>query len=317
MSKIVSILIPVYKSERYIEECLRSVFEQTYENIEYILINDATPDNSMAIVYKIIEKYPNRKPFVKIFENEINQGVAYTRNLLINNAIGDYIYFVDSDDFIDKNAVETLLLTAEKEQADIARCNYYKYKDGKNKAIIRKDYKYKDKIQDCLSNDVGMTSLWLLLIRRSLFTRNGLSFPSNINGCEDFLMTIKLFYYANKIADTPNVLYYYRLDNCNSITQQESIFRSDSCNAINEIMLFLKEKKIYDQYNNLCLRLKFTAKQHFLINKSIRDIDKYISTFPESNSYYKQLPYSKKQKLMFFLAEHNQTTLLRLLFKLF
>lgn len=314
MEKKVSILIPIYKAEQYIEECLVSILEQTYEYIEYVLVNDATPDHSIEIVNQILIKYPLRSPFVKIINNTSNLGIANTRNILLNNATGDYIYYIDSDDFIEPDTIEKFVLTAENGAADIVRCNYYKLKNGKAESITRKLSNTKEqKIVSCLSTENQMNSLWLLFIRRSLFTDNNLSFPNNINACEDYLMTIKLFYYANKIVDIPEPLYYYRLDNQASVTHQKRIFHTNACNAINEVILFLKEKHIYENNKEYCLRLMFTTKQHFLINKSIRDVDKYIKTFPESNSYYKYYQYSKKQKILFFLAEHKLKILIKII----
>ena len=121
MKTKVSILIPIYKAEQYIEECLQSVFEQTYDNIEYILVDDASPDHSIDIVNQTIRKYQEKSQSVKIIINKKNLGIAKTRNILLNNATGDYIYFVDSDDFIKNNTIELFVSTALKENADIVR----------------------------------------------------------------------------------------------------------------------------------------------------------------------------------------------------
>ena len=310
----VSILIPIYMAERHISECIQSVFEQTYDNIEYIIVNDASPDHSIEIVNQISNKYPHRKQFVKIINNTKNFGIAQTRNILIENATGNYIYFVDSDDYIEKNAIEVFVNTAVKENADIVRCNYYNLKEGKSNPVIRKFDKTEDFVANSISYDYDMKSLWVLFVRRTLFTENRLSFPNHINGCEDFLMTVKLFYYANIIVDIPNLLYHYRQYEGTSLTKQKNSFYSDTCNAVSEIILFLKDKHLFEKHKDLCLRLMFTAKQHYLINKSIRDINKYINTFPESNSCYKLYKYNKKQTILFFLAEHKLTILIKLIY---
>lgn len=317
MKAKVSILIPIYKAEQYIEKCLQSVFEQTYDNIEYILVDDASPDHSIDIVNQIIKRYQGRSQSVKIIKNKGNLGIATTRNILINNATGDYIYFVDSDDFIQNNTIELFITTALKENADIVRCNYFNYENETCNPVIRESNNNReDMVAKCLSSENSMNSLWLLFIRRSIFTDNGLIFPNNINGCEDHLMTIKLFYYASKIVDIPEPLYYYRLDNQSSVTQQKSYFHTNACNAINEIIIFLKEKHLYEKNKEYCLKLMFTTKQHFLINKSIRDVNKYINTFPESNSCYKYYAFNKKQKFLFFLAEHKLKLLIKIISKL-
>lgn len=316
MKTKVSILIPIYMAEKYIEKCLQSVFEQTYDNIEYILVDDASTDHSIDIVDQTIKKYHKNSQSVKVITNKKNLGIAQTRNILLNNATGDYIYFVDSDDYIENNTIEIFVTTALKENADIVRCNYFKYKNGTCNPVIRESCNDgEDMVTNCLSTESSMKSLWLLFIRRSIFTDNHLKFPNNINGCEDYLMTIKLFYFASKIVDIPEPLYYYRLDNQSSVTQQKYYFHTNACNAINEVILFLKEKHIYENNKEYCLRLMFTTKQHFLINKSIRDVDKYIKTFPESNSCYKYYHFNKKQKILFFLAEHKLKMLIKIISK--
>jgi glycosyltransferase involved in cell wall biosynthesis len=304
----VSILVPIYKSEKYIEECLISLFEQTYQNIEYILVNDATPDNSMDIVEQTICKYPYRSDSVIIINNVTNLGVADTRNILLNKATGDYIYYVDSDDFIQLDTIATLVTIAHDNKADIVRCNFNSYIDNEPIPITRKPIekdKNGDYLRDCLANETGMNALWLLLIRRALIIDHDLSFSKGINGCEDFLMTIKLLYFANVIVDTPLALYYYRSDNIVSITHNEAIFRNDYIKAVCEIKSFLTEKGIYDRYTNELQNLMFISKQKFLLNKAIRYIDKYINTFPESNNCYKSYNYSLKEKILFFLANHR------------
>lgn len=316
MSTKVSILIPVYKSEKYIERCLISVFSQTYSNIEYIIVDDASPDKSMEIAYRIVDRYPQRKTSVHIIKNERNFGIAYTRNILLNNSTGDYIYFVDSDDFIDLQAIEIFVTIAKEKNSDIVRCNYYSFNNGGAVAVTRKpitdNYDY---IRDCL-NDETMNSLWLLFIRKRIINDYCLIFPQDINGCEDLLMTIKLFYHANIITETHHPLYYYRQDNDDSITHDERTFKTNFCLAVKEILSFLKDNKIYENYKTEILRLMFVSKQNYLLSKDIRDIDKYVNTFPESNSIYKTLNYNRKEKTLFYLAEHNHTFLLKIAIKL-
>lgn len=312
MSIKVSILIPVYKSEKYIEECLCSVFEQTYDNIEYIIVDDASPDNSMNIIIRTIKKYPQRDSSINIIKNERNFGIAYTRNILLNNSTGEYIYFVDSDDLIESNTIETFVAIAQENDADIVRCNYFNYIKKEAHAIIRKPIKERtDYIKDCLADET-MNSLWLLFIRKRIITDHFLFFPEGINGCEDILMTIKLFYYANTITETPLPLYYYRLDNDESITHNEGVFKTYFILAVKEIVSFLKEKNIYEQYKKEILKLMFVSKQNYLLSKDIRDIEKYIHTFPESSSCYKSFNYNKKERTLFYLAEHNHTLLLKI-----
>ena len=317
MNPKVSILIPVYKAEKFFAQCLHSIFAQTYNNIEFVFVNDATPDRSMEILLQIMKEYPQREKQVVIIENERNRGVAYTRNVLLNHATGDYVYYVDSDDYIEPDTIEVLVTTATKENADIVRCNYFEYKNGTSIPVIRSTEPDEDGlIGQCMRGKNKMNAMWLLLIRRQLFATHHLAFVNDINGPEDIMMTIKLFCSTNNVAETEKPLYHYRLDNSTSITHNEISFRNHFLKAVEQIIAFLKEKGVYEKYYEQVLQLMFTSKQHFLINKNIRDIDKYINTFPESSHCYKLYNYNSKQRLLFFLAEHRVTVILKLIFKL-
>lgn len=317
MSKAVSILIPVYNTDKYISKCLHSVFSQTYADIEYIIVNDASQDNSIGIIKDVLKEYPQRESQVHLISHEKNQGIAKTRNTLLNHATGEYVFFVDSDDSIRIDAIEILIRTAEKNDADIVRCNYSEVKGNK---IIPMNHEpigiQESHLEQCLLGKNHMNSMWLLLIRRHVFTDYGLSFDTDVNGCEDLLMTVKLFYYTNNITDITDCLYYYNSENARSITHNHRDFRSDAITAANKIILFLKEKGLFETYHKPLRQLMFTSKMHFLINKEIRDIDKYIKTFPESNSCYRQYNFPKKQKLLFSLAEKNAILLLKFICKI-
>ena len=105
----VSVIVPIYKAERTIERCAESLLEQTLKELEFIFINDCTPDKSMILLRKTIEKYPKRKKQVRIIDLKKNQGIANVRRNGIEHAKGDYILFVDSDDWVEKDCVMIIL----------------------------------------------------------------------------------------------------------------------------------------------------------------------------------------------------------------
>lgn len=104
----VSILVPIYGVEKYIEKCAHSLFRQTYSNIEYVFMNDCTPDYSMQVLQGVLAAYPERKDAVKIVEHSCNKGLSSARNIAFEASTGDYVMHVDSDDFLDVNAVEAV-----------------------------------------------------------------------------------------------------------------------------------------------------------------------------------------------------------------
>lgn len=116
----VSVVVPVYNVCLYIERCARSLFEQTIDSIEYIFVNDCTQDESIDILKRVIEDYPNRKDQIQIIENRKNRGLWYSRKVGMKLATGDYVIVCDSDDWLDLNAYELMY-----EQAEEKKCRYY------------------------------------------------------------------------------------------------------------------------------------------------------------------------------------------------
>lgn len=110
----VTICVPVYGVEKYIEKCAISLFEQTYPSIEYVFVNDNTPDKSIEILESVVERYPNRKPYVRIISHEKNRGLAAARNTAVDTVTTEFLMHVDSDDWVDKNLVNELVLMQKK-----------------------------------------------------------------------------------------------------------------------------------------------------------------------------------------------------------
>lgn len=195
----ISLLIPIYMVEKYIEKCLQSVFEQTYLNIEYVFINDCTQDKSMDILKNIILKYPHRKEQIKIINNTKNEGIAKARNQCLKHATGDYILFIDSDDWIEKNMVEIMANKAKETNADIIGCGYYE-EYSNNRIPFKQTYP-----SDHLNAMKAITLLtikgvlWKLLVKKRLYTDNNIQFVPDIQIGEDYIVCCKLFFYSKNI----------------------------------------------------------------------------------------------------------------------
>ena len=116
---MISIIVPIYKVENYIERCVRSLLEQTYIGIEYIFVDDCSPDSSISILKKVIKEYPTRIDQIKIISHEKNMGLPAARNTGLKMAIGDYIFHCDSDDYVEKDMIEKMYQTAKEKDADI------------------------------------------------------------------------------------------------------------------------------------------------------------------------------------------------------
>ena len=129
----VSICVPVYGGEKYIANCARSLFGQTYDNIEYVFVNDCTKDRSIEVVQQVVEEFPHRKSSLKIVNHEKNSGLAASRRTGVENATGDYFLYIDEDDYLEQDAISRYVARAVETDADMVMADrYYVYQ---NKAV--------------------------------------------------------------------------------------------------------------------------------------------------------------------------------------
>lgn len=210
MEKIpfVSIIIPMYNVEQYIERCLNSVISQDFTDYEVILINDGSKDNSL----RIAESYSDKYEKIRLVSQE-NKGVSAVRNLGVSMAKGKYLAFVDSDDYIMPDFLSIMCGKAVEHDADIVSCNYFNgNSDGTAKVknfIYRREGVYgKETILKSNIKEFSVRNyLWNKLWRRTLFTENNIVFPTMV--FEDASTTPKLFYHANKTVIIKDCLYQY------------------------------------------------------------------------------------------------------------
>lgn len=218
-SSKVSIVIPVYNVEKYIDECLESCVKQTYENIEIICVNDGSPDNSVEHIEKFMKKHDNI-----VLINQENAGVAVARNVGVAAATGDYIMFVDSDDFIRENMVEKMVEEMIRTKADGVRCNvdttlaflqFCKIKE--NKVFSGKEY------QEYVVRQLFEDNNIFCLVCNGIYKKELCGvFPKGFRLGEDVLFNGEYFLKAKSVAMITDDLYYYR-DNPVSVTHKPNI----------------------------------------------------------------------------------------------
>ena len=232
----VSIIVPVYNVENYIERCLNSLVNQTFKDIEIITINDGSTDKSL----ELINKYVKEDIRVSVIDLG-DEGVSYCRNLGIEKANGKYIMFVDSDDWIDSNMVEVMYKKAEENKLDLVMCSYIReFKDHSKEKIfnlpeeiIYKEDKVKNEllrklvgpVKEELSNPEMLDALgtvWGKLYRADIFKENKINFVDlkEIGSAEDTLFNIFTFNYLKKVMFLNKPMYHYWRDNPKSVTSQ-------------------------------------------------------------------------------------------------
>lgn len=215
----VSIIVPIYKVEGYIADCARSVLGQSYPDIEFIFVDDGSPDRSVEILEDLIRsEFPSLQDRVKILRKE-NGGLPQARLTGLQAATGDYILHVDSDDWIELDAVEKLVAVAERTGADLVHFFVRKEKGG-DKSHVSKDREYASP-QEYSREVLTFRSHGYMVnkfARRSCY-RPDLFYPT-INMHEDMVLSGQLLFYCSKVALLPEPLYHYRRNNAGSETRQ-------------------------------------------------------------------------------------------------
>lgn len=218
----ISIGIPVYNVEKYIQRCAISLFDQTYNNIEYIFVDDSSPDHSISILENVLMNYPYRKDAVKIIRHNKNRGLGAARNSAMQNMTGEFVIWLDSDDYLDVHAVEEAVYAQQEKNVDIVSFEgYILLKSGIQHAILPDCCCPQDMAVKIIRHDLR-NSVWGRLIRRSLYIDNNISVEEGVNMSEDLQVTPKLFYHARSIFTLHKKLYYYDCTNVNAYTYRFS-----------------------------------------------------------------------------------------------
>lgn len=263
----VSVIVPIYNVEKYLEKCINSLLSQTLEDIQIILVNDGSKDNSGNIA-KEYEK--NNKDRVIYVEKE-NGGLSDARNYGLKYATGDFIAFLDSDDYIEKNAYEEMYNKAIEENADYVECDFIW--EFPNKIRVDKQYPYKNK-KEMLS--FVRVVAWNKLIKRQLIIDNNLEFPKGLR-YEDVEFTYKLIPFINKFAYVDNSFIHY-VQREGSIANVQNERTAEIFTVLDNVIEFYKKNNIYEKYRDeleynyarylLCSSLKRMCK---IKDKTIRE----------------------------------------------
>ena len=209
----VSIIVPVYGVERYIGACADSLFSQTYPELEYIFVDDCSPDASVAVLEEVLSRYPERKAQVHIIHNSANQGSGATRSIALAAATGDFVMYADSDDLLMPDAVEKLVKAQEATGADIVDGAYCRLlPDGRLGETTTPFEGTKETMMRLLLAQNTLThQVWARLIRRSLHTDNRVDFIHGINMAEDYCIMPRLLFFATR-SYIKDVVYQYRVN---------------------------------------------------------------------------------------------------------
>ena len=207
---LVSVLIPVYQVEEYIERCARSVFEQTYPNLEYVFVDDGSTDSSIDILNNVIIDYHALKDKILVIRHLQNRGLAAARNTAIKSCHGDFVMHVDSDDWLEPDAAELLIRRQQETDADIVytRGNYLENQDTVKIDCLGWSTDREALLANILQ-DTATMCIWSKLIRRSLYTDYDVTIDELGSYYEDYQSLSQLVYYSKKIACLDAYIYHY------------------------------------------------------------------------------------------------------------
>ena len=290
MDKLISVIIPVFNAEKYLKKCLDSILNQDCENVELLLVDDGSTDNSGSICDFYAQRYSNVFAYHKK-----NNGSASARNYGLSLAQGDYISFVDADDYVNRNYYNILLNLALRYGADIVQCDYItvqgvdeesgeiqitiddcsnRITEYKNIEVLRMFCNKKTYIKEAV--------LWNKIYKKELF--DGLKFPEN-KYVDDELLMCQILYRATKIIDVDLKLYYYFMS-------ENSQMRSDfSLKNIDQIEVIENQLKFFDEINQRTLHNMLLYRYYSSISSCIYLIKRY---FPSEKDIINVLADKKK-----------------------
>ncbi len=289
----VSVIVPVYNVQEYLHTCIDSILNQTYENLEIVLIDDGSTDSSGKICDEYLDKYTTNE--IKVIHST-NQGLSAARNCGIKNASGDYIACIDSDDYVDRHYIENMMSAIIEYGADAAISDYLKVVDD---AAVTTNQPTFFKIMsnvDCLNyiyhgGFTGINSTaWGKIFKKKAYTANNISYPiGQIH--EDISTTYKLIYYSPKIVYVDSKSYFYRVRNSSIMHENFSVKNLDALNGTSEAIDFydangeLELKRLAINYHirlmlGMNYKLRHSRASKDVINHCLKrmreDSDKYL-----------------------------------------
>lgn len=288
---IVSIIIPVHNAAAYIERCAHSLFSQTLLDLEFIFVDDASSDDSMTRISRVLESYPQRESQVKIVSNPSNLGVTETRKVGLACASGEYVGWVDADDWVESRMFESLYQVSLGGGLDIVVCDYLKEYDAESVPFHHDLLTSPAACLEHLNSLQKMPhSLWSQIIKRTLFDEEIINNLRPSNWGEDLFFVISAYSRAQSIAQTSECLYHYNRTNATGLSHSTK-FESKEAWLMQrenvELCSHLLQNAIGKKSEVGVCHLKFVTK------------NKYIACFETWKDYYYQWQESHRKILLF------------------
>lgn len=280
----VSVIIPIYKVEAFIERCATTLMEQTLREAEYIFVDDATPDRSIQILEEVVARYPERKEQVRIVHHEANKGLPAARNTGLALATGEYVFHCDSDDYVEPTMLEEMYNAANAQDVDIVWCDWYLTFAENERYMKQPSFDAPMEALKAMLSGGMKYNVWNKLVRRSLYVDNDIQFPAGYGMGEDMTMMM-LFAHAKNVAYIPKAYYHYVKLNTNAFSQTYSdkhlMELKHNVQRIVDYMQGIYGNTLDKELNFFKLDVKFP----FLIAGQYK---RWAEWYPEANTYILQ-----------------------------
>lgn len=315
----VSVIIPVYGVEKYIERCARSLFEQTLDDIEFLFIDDCTPDNSIDVLNNVLSEYPHRKSLARVVRMEQNSGQAAVRMRGIKEAKGEYLMFCDSDDWVENQYCGLLYIEAINSNSEIVVCDYSVVDEENNVKVKSEMFPptiSKEEMMKQILHGILSSSLCNKIFKRALFVDKSIVPPKGNMG-EDMILLLQALFYCNRVIYIKKSLYNYYF-NEKSITKsvsKDNVYKRFQTSILNTQVMdaFFQEKGLStildDEFTYLKLR-KLYYLQPLLSDKKI--FTQWKNAYPDLFSKVirsQAIPF--KEKISYYLTYFGIRSILK------
>lgn len=263
------------------KQAIDSLCVQTLSGIELIFVDDHSVDGTLEILRSLLPQKEGVQ--VTIVSHNENRGVAVARNTGLDHATGEYIYFVDADDYIEPTTLEKLYNKAHDSDADIVGCEWFLTFQNNERYMKQAHVTNGDELFLKMAHGVMRWNLWLFLVKRSLYETKGFRFIEKLNMGEDMMVMMKLSLHANKVEMIHEPLYHYIQTNSSSLTKNFSAYRYQVTGNAEELGDYM-EKIGRNDMADAFMQLKLTLKLPLLISDKNEDYETWLNWFPESNS---------------------------------
>lgn len=309
-----SVIIPVYGVAKFVERCARSLMTQTLQDgVEFIFVDDKTPDNSVDIIERVVAEYPKREGQVLILHHAENKGLPAARNTGLASAKGEYVYHFDGDDFAEPELLAQMLTIAYLTGADYVWADWLLTYERTDRKMLQPNYATPEEAMNGILTGQMKYNVWNKIAKRSLYTENNILFPSGYGMGEDMTM-IRLLACASIVAHCDYAGYHYVRTNAGAMTSNmsERSYRDINYN-VDLTISFIKDKLGRDQSSLIgafCLHTKFPL----LISSDKSNYRRWSSLWPEYNRYINSAGFSLRNRILNHLAEKRQWGLIKLHF---